>query len=93
MTQDEEVRRGMEAQRVMAEPLLVEAFSRLESGVLDQLRRVGLGDEKAHHTLIATLQTIGAVKGHLLQIMETGKMASITKEESKARKFLNKITS
>lgn len=92
MTGDEEIRRGRDAERVLAEPILAEAFDKIEGGLLEQLRRVALGDEKAHHTLIATLQTVGAVKQHIRQVITTGQMAEISKKESLARRALNKFT-
>lgn len=43
MSPEEKIRRGLEAKRLMAEPLLVEAFELLEDGINDAFGGTGLG--------------------------------------------------
>jgi len=80
MTQDEEIRRGYEAERVMAEPLLQEAFAKIESAIVEAMRQVKLGDHKTQHELVVMLQLHGRIRGHFKECMETGKLARIQKE-------------
>ena len=91
MTQDEEIRRGMRAEELMQDPLLIEAFSEIENGVISAMKRVAIGDEKAHRELIYMLQVIGSVKNHFQQVIQTGKMARLQAEESKAKKLLRRV--
>lgn len=80
MTQDEEIRRGHEAERLMNEPLLVEAFELVEAGLVDGMKRVAIGDNKTQHELVLMLQLLAKVRGHLKTTADTGKMARIAKE-------------
>lgn len=80
MTQDEEIRRGMEAQRLLETPLLAEAFDAIEQRIVSELRSVDVGARDAHRDLIVTLQLLGAVKRHIETHIQTGRLAEITKE-------------
>lgn len=80
MTEDEEIRRGNEAERLMNEPLLTEAFDMIEAGLVDNMKRVAIGDTKTQHELVLMLQLLAKVRGHLKTTVDTGKMARITKE-------------
>ena len=84
MTQDEEIRRGHEAERVLSEPLLVEAFSRVEAAIVDALKRCPVGDRNTQHELCVSLQLLGKVHGHIKEAATTGKLARIAKEQSVA---------
>jgi hypothetical protein len=80
MNLDQEIRRADEAQRLMDAPLMREAFEKLETGLIDAMKRVSMGDTKTQHELVLSLQILGRVKGHLTETMETGKLARIQKE-------------
>jgi hypothetical protein len=84
-TVDQEIRRGDEAQRLMSAPLLQEAFEKVESGLIDAMKRVPMGDTKTQHELVLSLQLFGRIKGHLAEVMETGKLALIQKETMAAK--------
>ncbi len=80
MTLDEEIRRGNEAARLLNEPLLKGAFSAVESGLVDAMKRVPLGDRDTQHELVLSLQLLNRLQAHMKQHMETGKLALIQKE-------------
>lgn len=92
MTEDEEIRRGREAERILAEPLLKEAFEAIEGAILTGMRRVDVGARDAQRDLIVTLQLMDKLRGHLKTHMQTGKLAEMTKQESLARRALRKVT-
>jgi hypothetical protein len=75
-----EIRRGEEAKRVLAEPLLAEAFEAIEATLIDAMRRVDVGAKDRHQDLIVSLQLLGKVRGYLTDIVQTGKMAAMTEE-------------
>ena len=77
MSQLAEVKRGEEAERLMKNPLMVEAFSRVRTGIFDAMNSSPFGDEKTHHHLVLTLQVLGQVEKHLTDVVTTGKMAKI----------------
>lgn len=82
---DTEIRKGMEAERLLEEPLLKQAFEGIESGLVENLKRVPMGDTKTQHELVLTLQLLQQLKGHFLTVMQTGKMARIQKESMAKR--------
>lgn len=87
MTVDEEERRGFEAERVLNEPLLKEAFESVERGLVDAMKRVAMGDTKTQHELVLTLQLLGKVKGHIEEVVQTGQLAQIQKKTMAQRVF------
>lgn len=87
MTLDEEDRRGFEAERVLNEPLLKEAFESVERGLVDAMKRVPMGDTKTQHELVLTLQLLGKVKGYIEEVVQTGKLARIQKQTMAQRIF------
>lgn len=82
MSEKEQIRRGDDARRLMQEPLLSEAFTLIEQGLMSRMRTVDVGATETQRDLIVTLQLLGKVKQHLEQTMLTGKFA----EEEAARK-------
>ena len=82
MSEKEQIRRGDEAKRLMAEPLLQDAFSLIEQGLLARMRTVDVGASETHRDLIVTLQLLGKVKQHIEQTALTGRFD----EEEQARK-------
>ena len=80
MTTDEEIRRGQEAELLMQNPLIVEAFASVESRLIDALRQADLRDRDMEHEIVRSLQIVGKVKGHFRDVIATGKMAVIQKE-------------
>ncbi len=87
---DNEDRRGREAERIMAEPLVVEAFTTMESVLMESLKRVDLKDTDTQKTIVANIQVLHSFRKILRTIMETGKMSRIQKE-SLAERLLRKV--
>lgn len=85
MNPDEEIRKGQEAERLLNEPLMKAAFMGIESGLVENMKRVPIGDTKTQHELILSLQLLSQLKAHFLTIMQTGKMARIQKESMAKR--------
>lgn len=85
MSPDEEIRKGQEAERLLNEPLMKAAFLGIESGLVENMKRVPIGDTKTQHELILSLQLLSQLKAHFLTIMQTGKMARIQKESMAKR--------
>lgn len=91
MTQDEEIRRGHEAERLLAHPLLSSAFSEIESVIVDELRVVPVGADKKQRDLIVTLQLLGNLKKLIQQHIQTGQLAEISKRESLGQRILRRM--
>ena len=85
MNEEQEIRRGFEANRILNEPLLVEAFDALREAILVRMGSVDVGARDAHRDLIVSLQILERVKSHLRDHIATGKMAEISKQTAKER--------
>ena len=85
MNQEQEIRRGFEAERLMEEPLLKEAFTAIEARIVDELKRVNVGSRDMQRDLIVTLQLLNGLKRHIAEHIDTGKLARIAKESTRDR--------
>lgn len=87
---DQEIRKAEEARRLLDEPMMKQAFLNIESGLVENLKKVPIGDTKTQHELVLTLQLLTKLKGHFLTVMQTGQMARIQKE-SMAKRVLRAV--
>lgn len=86
-----EIRRAEDAKRLMSEPLLVEAFEKVEEALIQRLKQVDVGATDAHRNLIVTLQLLGKVKQYIEQVIVSGKLAAMEDErKSWADKLLRR---
>jgi hypothetical protein len=77
---NKEIQRAEEAKRVLAEPLLQESFTAVESAIFTELRRVDVGARDRQRDLVVTLQLLGKLKQYLENTMLTGEMVRIQEE-------------
>lgn len=91
MTNEDEIRRGREAERLMSDPMLVEAFGAVEKAILDGLRTVDVGAKDAQRDLIVTLQLLGNLQRILKTHIQTGELAQIAKQESLGKRILRRM--
>jgi hypothetical protein len=76
-----EIRRADDAERLLSEPLMKEAFDAVESTLIAHIKRVAVGDSDAQRDLIVSLQLLGKVRGYLQSVIDTGKMARLDEEK------------
>ena len=81
MTQDEEARRGEEAQRLLDHPLMVESFSKVREGITQAMHDSAFGDERTHHNLVIALQVLNRVEKSIQEVATTGKLAKLQLEQ------------
>lgn len=81
MTETEEISRAQEAQRLMEHPLMAEAFGSIETALIENLSKVEVRDAELEREYVRTLQLLRKLKSHFHEIMETGKLARLTKEQ------------
>jgi hypothetical protein len=93
VTNDEEIRRGHEAARLMEEPLLKAAFEGIEASIFDAMRRCKVSDTVTQHELVLMLQLHGRLRSVFREHMETGELARIQKETlaSKAKRLIRRV--
>ena len=79
MSPAEEMRRGAEAAQLLANPLLIEAFSFISERIIGEISKVATGKEKAEE-LRQVLIGLDKFRGYLRQVVATGKMAQLGDE-------------
>lgn len=82
---DSDIRRGVEAERVLNEPLLKEAFEKVEAQIVASLKTSRLIDAEQDRQLILQLKALALVRSQIEQVVQTGKLAQIEKESLGSR--------
>jgi len=77
MDQLAESKRGEEAERLMANPIMQEAFSKVRDGIINSMKDSAFGDDRTHHHLVIALQILGQIEKTINDVAVTGKMARI----------------
>lgn len=75
---ENEVLRGERARQLLEEPLLVEAFALIEQEYTHAWQTSPARDIEGREKLYLSLKNLAKVRGHLLQVMDSGKMAKAT---------------
>ncbi len=90
-TQEQEIRDGFEAQRLLENPMLKGAFEGIEKNILEGMRRSSMGDVATHHELVLMLQALTSLQKHFSSMIQTGRMAEIQKEQSMSEKIKQRL--
>lgn len=85
MDRDEKIRRGEDARRLLQEPLLVEAFDKLDAAYIKAWRETN--DEKIKEYCHFGTKAIAAMRRHLEMTVQTGDISvkEIQLEEDRKR--------
>lgn len=77
MTDQKELdrQRGINARLLLETPLLVEAFEETRKEYIAAWEKTPVRDDKGREMLWLMVRTLDKVKGHLLTVMEGGKLA------------------
>jgi hypothetical protein len=81
MNEIEEITRGNEAERLLNDPMLVECFTKVESGLIDALKRCPMADRDTQHEIALSLQLLSKVQSNLKEVAQTGRLALHQKQE------------
>lgn len=73
----EEINKGVEADRILNNPVYKEAIESVRKGLVDAMASSPMGDDKTHNRLVIALQLVNQIDRNLKSYMQTGKMASI----------------
>ena len=91
MTEDEEqqlrreMSRGQQARELLEHPLFVEAFEKVRSGILQSWEASPIRDEEGQRSLRLMLKVLNDVKKNIEEVAQTGKIASIQREQEQTR--------
>lgn len=88
-----EITRGQEAEHLLKNELLKEAFDKTRQGLIDAMAASPFGDEKTHNHLVIALQLLNKVERCIKTVAETGKLAAIQleREESMLKRGLRRV--
>lgn len=81
---EEKIRRANEAQALLNNPLLKEAFDGVRDGLQRQREAVKLRDTEMHTLLILAEQNLSNLERYLRGLIEAGKMADFNLRQQKA---------
>lgn len=76
MSLEEEMDRGSQAERLLREPMLVEAFVALDEYYTEAWRDSPLDARKERETIFLYMSALREVRAHLMQIAKTGELAA-----------------
>jgi len=73
---DNQVQRGQQAKRLLNDPLLKEGFEYLFEEYKKEIFNTSYNDHEQRQVLWMAYNLLDKIKGHLVTVMETGKLAS-----------------
>ncbi len=82
---DQELKEARDADRILNDPLFVEAFRTLEERLFENMRRVPMADIETQHELVLTLQLMDKFRKQFSELVQTGKLAEIQKTDAARR--------
>ena len=72
---DQQILRGKQASILLEEPLLKEAFEYLSESYRLEIFKTSYSDHEQRQVLWMAFNMLDKIKGHLVSVMETGKLA------------------
>lgn len=75
---ESEILRGERAKQLLEDPLLTEAFTLIELEYMKAWQDSPARDKEARETLYLSIKNLQKVRGHLLQVMDSGTLAKLT---------------
>lgn len=73
--------RATQAQRLLADPLLIEAFAELEKAYIEHWRNTHIDDARGRENVFIAVNVVGKVRDHFAHIIANGKLASVDLSE------------
>ena len=78
-----DIERAKKAEVLLREPLLVESFDQLESNFIDAWQNTSVSDTDNRERIYYLLSALKALRGHLTNVVENGKVAQLNLEQLK----------
>jgi hypothetical protein len=91
MTPDELIVRAERAQRLLQDPLMTEAFERIETDVFEAWSRSAIRDKEGQHELLLMIQTARKFKAIFTEIIATGEVEKNKLKEPKLKRVLERF--
>lgn len=91
MTEQEEMIRGDEADRLLSNPIFKESIKLVRDGIVHSMEQSALGDESTHNRLVIALQLLNKIEKNIIDIAQTGKMVKMQIENKGLFPFMKKF--
>ena len=79
-----EIDRARQAQELAEHPLFVEAVEQYKTRLMDEWAASPARDRESREHLWLMVKTVSVVEGHLKELMQTGKLATLQLEQKKS---------
>ena len=79
-----EIDRARQAQEITEHPLFVEAVEQYKTRLMDEWAASPARDKEGREHLWLMVKTVSVVEGHLKELMQTGKLATLQLEQKKS---------
>ena len=73
----DEIDRAAKTEAFLREPLVVEAFEKLEADFIDAWKNTAVADTENRERIFHLLQALNALRGHFKTVDESGKIAQV----------------
>ncbi len=73
---DQQILKGKQASILLEEPLLKEAFEYLSESYRSEIFKTSYSDHEQRQVLWMAFNMLDKIKGHLVSVMETGKLVA-----------------
>ena len=87
MTLEDEITQGQDADMLLHNPAYQRAIMGVREGIISAMQQSAMGDDHTHNRLVIALQLLGQIERNIKTASETGKLARMQVEETKAQKL------
>lgn len=77
MNDIEEIKRGEEADRILKNPLFIDAFDDIRESIIKSMSQSAFGDAETHNRLVIAMQLLTQIEKQFKDHIATGKMSAM----------------
>ena len=77
MSDIEDIKRGEEADRILKNPLFIEAFENVRESIINSMAQSAFGDAQTHNRLVIAMQLLAQIEKRLKDHVATGKLVAL----------------
>jgi hypothetical protein len=88
MTPEKEIERGLHADQLLDHYLFKESFTTVRQNIMDSWASSPIRDKEGAHELRLMLHCLTNIENYIRSIAETGKMASLQREQTLGQKIM-----
>jgi hypothetical protein len=81
-----EMERGARAERLLTDSMFVEAFEKVEQGILQKWKESPIRDTEGQLNLRLLHKCLSDVRSYIAEVVQTGKLASVSMEHERKLK-------